>query len=154
MTSTPIAEGLFTWPSPEPTLTGGLCADCGAVSFPLRTVCPRCGATPLTAEPLERDGTLWSWTSQGFRPKAPFAGAPTSGQFVPWYVGLVELGGRIRIEGLLTNVREEALEIGMPMRLVVMPFGITDDGNTTVTFAFEPSTAAPAPLSETVEAHA
>jgi len=135
--SEPIADGLFTWPSDEPRLIGGRCVQCGAISFPVRAGCARCGATGLESHLLGPRGTLWTWTSQGFVPKEPFSGnVGTGGDAVPWFVGLVEIPGELRVESLLVGVTQETLEIGMPMRLVVVPFRIDDAGNEIVTFAF------------------
>jgi uncharacterized protein len=138
--SRPIAEGLFTWPDDEPSLIGARCRECGATTFPVRSGCPRCGATGLESCTLGRDGTLWTWTSQGFAPKAPFSGnlLAGGGNFTPWYVGLIEIPGQLRVEGLLVNVTEDTLKIGMPMRMVVVPFRVEDSGEEVVTFAFAP----------------
>ena len=139
MGSEPIAEGLFTWPSEEPQLIGRRCGACGAVTFPARGGCGRCGSTELEQHLLGRRGILWTWTSQGFPPKAPFTGNATfSLDTVPWFVGLVELPGELRVESLLVGVTQEALEFGMPLRLVVVPFRTDDDGREVVTFAFTP----------------
>jgi uncharacterized OB-fold protein len=138
----PIAEGLFTWPSEEPRLIGGRCGECDAVSFPRRHGCPRCGAVAVREELIGREGTLWTWTSQGFAPKEPFNGNVTVGaQHVPWFVGLVEIPGQLRLEALLVGVTAETIEIGMPMELVVVPWRVDDEGRETVTFAFTPSGA-------------
>ena len=51
---------------------------------------------------LPRSGTLVAWTTQGFPPGAPYAG-PTGDDFVPFGVGLVQLGDVIRVEGRLTE---------------------------------------------------
>ena len=100
----PISEGLFTWPTDEPALIGGRCPGCEAVTFPLRTGCPRCGTVDLERQLLSRTGTLWSWTSQGFPPKAPFTGQFVSAAgFEPWFVGVVELPGELRLESILAG---------------------------------------------------
>ena len=141
MTGEPIAEDLFTWPDDEPRLVGARCERCGAITFPVRTGCARCGSTDLGRHLLGRSGTLWTWTSQGFAPKAPFTGNVGVGpDDVPWFVGLVELPGELRVEGLLTGVTQETLRIGMPMRLVVVPFR-RDKAGEVVTFAFTPETS-------------
>ncbi len=135
----PIAEGLFTWPADDPALIGAQCRDCEAVAFPFRETCPRCGAISMYRNELPREGNLWTWTSQGFRPKEPFCGDLLGTGAQPWFVGLVELGGRIRVESILHNVAEQELVIGMPLKLTVIPFRRSDSGDTVVTFAFEPA---------------
>jgi uncharacterized OB-fold protein len=66
---------------------------------------------------------------QRFRPKAPYVGPE---DFEPYGVGYVELPGEVRVEARLTVADPARLRIGMPMELVVVPFG---DG---VTYAFAP----------------
>jgi uncharacterized OB-fold protein len=85
---------------------------------------------------------LWTWTSQGFAPKEPFDGTIGPGGLeVPWFVGLVEIPGELRVEGLLVGVSEDEIEIGMPVRLVVVPWRTDDEGREVVTFAFTPDPA-------------
>jgi uncharacterized OB-fold protein len=147
----PIAAGLFTWPSDEPRLIAGRCGRCAAVAFPVRAGCPRCGANDVHEHLLGDRGTLWTWTSQGFAPKEPFNGNVGFGpQHVPWYVGLVELPGELRVESLLVGVSRENLEIGMPMRMAVVPFRVDDAGVTTLTFAFTPDETDRTPSDVTV----
>jgi uncharacterized OB-fold protein len=84
---------------------------------------------------LDRTGTLWSYTVQGFRPKDPYAGPA---DFEPFGVGYVELAGQVIVEAVLTESDPDALAIGAPMELCVVPFGSDDDGREVVTFAFRP----------------
>ena len=143
MSRVPIAEDLFTL-SDEPTLLGGVCGTCGAYTFPIREGCPRCGATAVTRCELGRRGTLYSWTSQGFVPKAPFRGEWGSREvFEPWYVGLVEIPDTLRVEALLVDVQEKDLAFDMPLRLVLTPFRTDPEtGDEIVTFAFTPDSGA------------
>lgn len=135
----PIATELLTGVGDGAQLIAGRCVNCAAITLPLRTGCSRCGAQGLEQHLLGRRGTLWSWTSQGFPPKAPFAGDLWVGEkFVPWFVGLVELPGELRVETLLTGVTEDSLRIGMPLELVVIPFRRDETGDEVVTFAFAP----------------
>lgn len=144
-TSAPVAEGLFTWPSGQPVLLGASCRRCGTTTFPAQDACPRCTAVDMEERPLSRTGTLWSFTIQGFRPKDPYRGPA---DFRPYGVGYVELPGpdAVIVESLLTVDDPDALEIGMPMELVVIPFPVDDgeDGGSggaeLVTFAFRPAT--------------
>ena len=84
---------------------------------------------------LSRDGRLWSWTIQRFRPKSPPYAGPEA--FEPYAVGYVELDGQLIVEGRLTDVSFDALAIGAPMRLVPYPFTFAD-GSVRTSFAFAP----------------
>jgi len=55
---------------------------------------------------LERTGTLYTWTVQGFRPKPPYAGPEG---FEPYGVGYVELPGEVRVEARLTVADPDGL---------------------------------------------
>jgi uncharacterized OB-fold protein len=119
-------------------LWGSRCPECGTVTFPKQGSCPRCTAGGMERCELPSEGTLWSWTVQGFPPKSPpYAGS--AGDFEPYGVGYVELGGELRVEGILTTADPDELRIGMSMRAVAWPVpgrpGI-------VTYAFTPRTRA------------
>lgn len=137
-----IAEDLFTL-SDDPVLLGGRCRSCAALTFPARAGCPRCGADDVDRIELGDRGTLYSWTSQGFPPKAPFRGewAFADGQFRPWLVGLVELPG-LRVESLLVGLTPDDVRIGMELRVVLVPFRTDEEsGDEILTFAFTPDTS-------------
>jgi uncharacterized OB-fold protein len=139
----PIAEDLFTTSDDEPRLIGNRCPACGAVTFPVRSGCARCGSAELERYLLANRGTLWTWTTQGFPPGGDFNGTSTvSDRSVPWFVGLVELPGELRVEGLLVGITEETPEIGMAVRLTLVPFRTDDEGTEVVTFAFTPDDGA------------
>jgi uncharacterized protein len=125
----PVADGLFTWPADEPRLIGSRCRDCGVVTFPAQGSCPACTSLAVEERLLSRRGTLYTWTVQGFRPKPPYAGPD---EFEPFGVGYVELPGEVRVEARLTVADPVRLRIGMPMELVIVPFGEK------VTYAFAP----------------
>ena len=140
MAQVPVADGIFTWPSDAPQLIGTRCGACGIVTFPRQASCPRCASTEMLEQLLARRGTLWAWTSQEFPPPAPpYAGA-TGPAFEPFGIGYVELPGEVKVETRLTTADAAALEPGMEMELVVVPFRTDDDGNEVVTFAFRPVT--------------
>jgi uncharacterized OB-fold protein len=125
----PVADGLFTWPADQPRLIGSRCRGCGAVTFPAQRSCPRCTSVDVEERLLERTGTLYTWTVQGFRPKPPYAGPE---DFEPYGVGYVELPGEVRVEARLTVADPDRLRIDMPVELVIVPFGDK------VTYAFAP----------------
>ena len=140
MARQPIAEGLFTGLDDDPSLLGAQCRSCGTYTCPVRAGCPNCGSTAMETRPLERTGTLWTWTTQGFVPKVPFTGTFfATDPFEPWFVGLIELPGQLRLESILVGCSQETLRIGMPMRLVLMPFRSLGPDDEIVTFAFTPA---------------
>lgn len=84
---------------------------------------------------LPREGRLWSWTVQRFRPKSPPYAGPVD--FEPFAVGYVDLG-EIIVEARLTGAPLDAYRIGMPMVLVAERFTPVNDSPCT-TFAFAPT---------------
>ncbi len=101
-----IAQGLFTDETP-PRLIGGKDRQTGRTVFP----CP----STTTHEPvaLSREGTLWSYTVQRFRPKSPPYAGPEA--FAPWVVAYVELPGEVIVEARLDDVAFEDVMVGMPV---------------------------------------
>jgi uncharacterized OB-fold protein len=132
-----IDPSISTWPDDNPQLVGSRCGDCGATTFPVQEICPRCSAVSMTEHLLPRSGTLIAWTTQGFPPGAPYAG-PAGDDFVPFGVGLVQLGDVIRVEGRLTENDPAKLKFGAQVELTMIPFTTDADGNEIVTFAFQP----------------
>ena len=133
MSGTAFAPDVFTWPADEPQLIGGRCPDCAAVTFPKTGYCARCGSIAVEEHLLPRRGTLWTFTTQEFLPKEPYAGGETAETFQPYGVGVVQLGDEVRVEGRLTTADVSQLRIGMEVELVVIPFN-----GDVVTFAFAP----------------
>ena len=138
MTQVAFAADVFTWPADDPQLIGGRCTECAAVVFPMPTSCARCGSTAVERHPLPRRGTLWTFTTQEFLPKEPYAGGETAETFVGYGVGLVQLGDEVRVESRLTEHDAAKLSIGMEMELRIVPFRIDADGTEVLTFAFAP----------------
>jgi len=133
MSGTAFAPDVFTWPAEDPQLIGGRCPACEAVTFPKTGYCARCGSVDVEEHLLPRRGTLWTFTTQGFLPKEPYAGGETAETFEPYGVGLVQLGDEVKVEGRLTTADVSKLRIGMEVELVVIPFN-----GDVVTFAFAP----------------
>ena len=136
----PVAEGLFTWPPDEPRLIGARCAGCRLIAFPAGPPCQRCGGTAFTETLLPDRGTLWTFTTQDFRPPSPpYDGADTAGTFQPYALGYVELAGEVMVEARLTEPDPARLAIGQPMRLAIVPYTVRADGTEVMTFAFAPA---------------
>jgi uncharacterized protein len=137
-----VGDGLFTSTEAGPRLLGSRCTACGAHTFPVQDGCARCTAASMEAVQLEPRGTLWTWTIQGFPPKAPpYLGDADASTFEPFGVGYIELPGQVKVEARLTVSDPASLRIGMAMELVLVPLGVTDDGQIIETFAFAPVAA-------------
>ncbi|MFB1298024.1 Zn-ribbon domain-containing OB-fold protein [Mycobacterium sp. pW049] len=132
-----LAPEISTWPAENPQLIGSECGACGATVFPVQDHCPKCSSAEMAEVLLPRRGTVIAWTTQGFPPGAPYAG-PTGKDFVPFGVGLVQLGDTIRVEGRLTENDPAKLTFGQEVELTMIPFTTDADGNEVVTFAFQP----------------
>ena len=139
-TQIPVAEGLFTWPPDESTplrLIGSECTACGLVSFPAASDCVRCASTESKERLLADRGTLWTYTTQDFRPPSPPYDGPEA--FEPYAVGYIELPGELLVEARLTEPAPDRLRIGQDMRLTLVPYRVQDDGTEVMTFAFAPA---------------
>lgn len=129
MTMRAIAERLFTEETP-PRLIGGRNRVTGRIVFP----CP--DSAEFEAYPLRRDGALWSYTVQRYRPKSPPYAGPEA--FAPWAIGYVELAGETIVEARLVNVALDAIRIGMPLTLTQVTLD-PDAADPVLTHAFEPA---------------
>jgi uncharacterized protein len=136
-----LAPEISTWPDENPQLIASQCGSCGATTFPTQQRCPKCSSGEMSELLLPRRGTLVAWTTQGFPPGPPYKG-PAGKDFVPFGVGLVQLGLQeeavIRVEGRLTENDPAKLQFGMEVELTMVPFTTDEDGNEIVTFAFQP----------------
>ena len=128
----PIAPGLWT-DEAQPRLLGGRLPS-GEIVFPMPQGDAAEGVEPY---PLSRRGTLWSWTSQNFRPKSPYEG-PSEGphDFKPFLLGYVELPGEVIVESYIVDATLADLRLGMAMEFVLTPFDAAR-----ATFAFRPETS-------------
>ena len=133
--SQPIAPKLIENAADGPRLIAGRRKSDGRLVFPLPQSAAADGYEPVH---LAREGRLWSWTVQRFRPKSPPYSGPE--EFEPYAVGYVELPGELIVESRLQTDDFAALKIGMPLQLVLQPFASSAHGEPVVTYAFRPST--------------
>ncbi len=148
----PIAEDLFCETDDGIRLMGSRCADCGQVTFPARSSCGQCYGTTIERELLPRRGTVWTWTTQSFLPKEPYAGPETDETFTGFVVGYVDLPGACKVQARLDVPVDRAAElaaIGTEMESVAIEFTKDSDGKPVHVYAFRPVTAA----GSTQEAH-
>ena len=107
---------------------------------PGRPACQRCGGTEATQTLLPDRGTLWTFTTQDFRPPSPpYDGTDTAETFQPYALGYIELPGVVMVEARLTEPDPARLAIGQPMRLAIVPYTVRADGTQVMTFAFAPA---------------
>lgn len=124
----PIADGLFT-DEPAPRLVGGKNRATGRIVFP----CP--SGNDYEPYPLKREGTLWSFTIQRYRPKSPPYAGPEA--FAPWPVAYVALADETIVETRLTNVAFEDITIGMQLEMTLIPLDPAADDSVLI-HAFQP----------------
>ena len=136
---TSIREDVLELTDDGPRLIGMRCKDCDNHMFPYQKGCSRCTGTNVERVQLGTKGTLWTWTIQGFPPKAPpYLGPADPKEFEPYGVGYVEIDGQLKVETRLTESDPAKLEIGMPMELTTVTL-CEEDGSDLVTFAFAPT---------------
>lgn len=134
-----IDTQLFEWPSQDPRLIGSECQECGVITFPRQASCPGCCGSRIVPRRLAKSGRLWTWTTQEFLPKPPYAVARSPEQFVPFKLGYIELPGEVLVESRINAPEHPSLAIGMPMRLTFEPLFIDAAGVEVMSFAFEPA---------------
>lgn len=127
----PIADDLLTLSDGALHLIASREIATGRHVFPARPA----GDNRFDRVLLPRQGRLWSWTVQRFRPKSPPYAGPEA--FEPYAVGYVALAGALIVEARLTGIAFEALRLDLPMQLVPLPFTLAN-GETRTTFAFAP----------------
>jgi uncharacterized OB-fold protein len=116
-------------------LIGGRRKSDGRIVFPLPSGVARAQYEP---ERLSREGTLWSFTVQRFRPKTPpYAGADDDKTFKPFALGYVELPGQVIVETRIEADDVSQLRIGMKMGLSTAAFPHRG-GEPVVTYVFRP----------------
>jgi len=142
MSQVAIDQRLFTWPADDPHLLGSRCGSCATVTFPSQSSCPRCNSEDMELIELPDKGTLWTFTTQGFRPKSPpeggYLGNDTEETFEPYAIGYIELADHCKVESRLAGAELDEFQIGMEMELAIVPFRKDDAGNDVMTFAFRP----------------
>jgi uncharacterized OB-fold protein len=149
MSLKPLAENLFRQTEDGVRLIGGRCGTCDAVMFPKRSTCNRCNDDTVDEELLPRRGTVWTWTTQSFLPKAPYIGVETDSDFSGYVVGYVDLPGACLVETRIDVPAEHAgrlAPIGTEVESVAIEFPVQPDGEVLLTYAFRPTGSAGATL--------
>ena len=127
-------EGLFDWSEDGPNLLGSRCRRCGEVIFPTNPFCPQCCEETTEVIRLGRQGSLYSFTVQRFKPPPPYRGPEP---FVPYGVGIIELPEGVRVTSVLEESNPDRLKVGMQMELVVKVRYENADGNEVLGYEFK-----------------
>lgn len=132
-----VADGLFVTDGENAVLLGARCEGCGAVYFPRPLSCrnPACHEKRLTAVELPGEGTLISYTVQRYRPPPLFR----MDDWAPYAIGLVSLGDRIEVMGMLSGFELDHIAIGSPVRVICAPLYTDDAGAPVHTYQFAPA---------------
>ncbi|MBJ7593796.1 MAG: Zn-ribbon domain-containing OB-fold protein [Candidatus Dormibacteraeota bacterium] len=112
--SAPFREGLFTTAEETrgtPRLIGSRCASCGALAFPRRVTCARCGDIDDQSEILLGPfGRLYTFAVVQRAPEA----FPT-----PYVIGYVDLDEGVRVFTQILTDDSSSLELGMRVELIL-----------------------------------
>ena len=126
-------EGWFET-DPEPALIGSRCIGSGTYFFPPTDTSRAPGHAGGATQPgrLSTRGTLWSYTSAGYQPPAPYIEPP--GGFEPFAIAAVELAeeGLVVLGQVPSDVGMADLKVGMEMELVIDTLFVDDDGERVV----------------------
>jgi uncharacterized protein len=119
-------------------LVGSRCRDCGVALLRRRRRCENCASKNLTDEVFAREGAVYSYTVQRFRPPGdPIGPDPWEPRPLAW-IDLADDGPRVLA---ILDASIDELAIDMPVELVAMPDWRDEEGNPAVGYAFRPSPA-------------
>jgi hypothetical protein len=101
-------------------LVGEVCPHCEVKIFPPRDVCPNCGGEAKTRYDFSGRGTIFSYTIMNDAPAGYEANTP-------YAVALVKLDEGPMVTAQLTDLGDQAVQIGMPVEMVTRK--IRNDGD-------------------------
>jgi uncharacterized OB-fold protein len=133
----PVAEGLIDVSGAVASLIGSRCTGCGSHYFPQALSCrnPDCDRKVLEAAHIGREGRLYGWTLQAYRPPALFR----MDDWEPYALGLVELPEGLRVLSMLTGCSVDDLHVDMALELVVETLYVDDSGHDVLTYKYAPA---------------
>ena len=128
-TRVPAVEGWFTMDEHDPHLVGARGAESGSYFFPKALAVSANPAAPFEARedvPLSRRGRIWSYTTNHYKPPAPYV---SPDPFVPYTVVAVELETEqmVVLGPLATGADPSHLRVGMEVELVLGPLYSDDE---------------------------
>jgi len=92
-------------------LTGTRCVECKTIYCPPRADCPKCMSSHMEWLELSGRGKLLAFTTIHVGPK-------TFEKYVPYMVSIVELEEGPKLMGMMRDVKQEEIEIGMSVKTI------------------------------------
>jgi uncharacterized OB-fold protein len=101
----------------QPTLVGGGCLDCGALSYPRQLVCSVCRSDNVATQVMPRTGVIYAFSTVHAAPKTwP----------VPYKIGYIDLANGVRV---FAHLEGSGLAIGDQVAATVSEIGVNVDGS-------------------------
>ena len=91
-------------------LMAGKCLKCGKIHLPPRPLCSNCHSNEFTWIQVSGKGRLLTYTVINVAPQQFQA-------LTPYAVGIVEMIGGLKIPGMIQDIKQEQLKIGMELTL-------------------------------------
>jgi len=91
-------------------LMAGKCLKCGKIHLPPRTLCSSCHSNEFNWIQVSGKGRLLTYTVINVAPQQFQA-------LTPYAVGIVEMIGGLKIPGMIQDIKQEQLKIGMELTL-------------------------------------
>ena len=89
-------------------LMAGICQKCTKIHMPPRPFCDKCGSQLFSWVNISGKGKLVTYTVINITPQE-------FQDLTPYTIGIVEFAGGLRIPGMIQDVTQEQLKIGMPL---------------------------------------
>ena len=91
-------------------LMAGKCVKCGKIHLPPRPICDNCYAQQFEWVELQGKGKLLTYTVIHVAP-------PQFQTLAPYAVGIMQLENGLKIPGMISNVPNEQLKVGMELTI-------------------------------------
>lgn len=114
-------------------LQAGECVKCGKIHLPPRPLCDNCYSQEFKWITVSGKGTLITYTVINIAPQ----------QFqdlTPYAVGIVQLENGLKIPGMIQEITQEQLKIGMPLTLDFRSCSTPDQWPQWPRYCFKPLT--------------
>jgi hypothetical protein len=110
----------------KPYLTEAKCTKCGKLWFPKLPICPNCLSETFEDSPMDRVGTLYSYTVMYI---------PQPGLKAPLAIGYVDFSNGLRV-GAQIDVPPEEIKIGMALQVDAGVIREDKTGKQTISYVF------------------